>query len=313
MRFKGLDLNLLVALDALLTERSVSKAGRQLFRSQSAMSIALGKLREHFQDELLVPVGRSLVLTARAERMIAPLRHLMSLIEETVDVGATFVPATTTRQFTICVTDLMVGLLMPEVERRVRREAPTALLEIVSAATGSSDMLETGQADLLIVTEGGVSRKYPAELLYEDEQVALGWAGNPYLTDPMTAEAFAEIGRVVPQFGRNRNPSSPELQLRAISGRQNVELITPSYMSSPKFLIETNRIIVMHRSLAESYTQELDLKISRLPITLRPVRFMIQNHPNQTGDVGTEWLKDIIRDAVDVIYNPDGSELRHSS
>lgn len=301
MRFKGLDLNLLVALDALLAEKNVSRAARRVFRSQPAMSGALAKLREHFQDDLLVPLGRRLVLTARGESLVLPLQRLMEHIDQTVDVGAQFDPAASHRRFTLCVTEQMVELLMPQVARRVAREAPNVRLEILSAASGAADMLANGEVDLLLVTEPAISRDFYAETLYEDSYAILGWRENARLREPLNLDDFFKMGRVVAQFGRQRSMAYAEVQMQRFPGGQNIELIVPTFTAIPKFLVGTNRIALMYRRLAEAYCRDLDLIVAPLPVELQPLRLMLQNHPARVGDVGIDWLKAVITESVDTI------------
>ena len=131
MRFKGLDLNLLIALDALLTERNVSVAARKVFLSQSAMSGALSRLREHFGDELLVPVGRRMVLTSAAELLAEPLRQLVLQIEATVGASLKFEPSKSTRTFVVHASDYITEVVLNHVVPMIAQEAPGVVLEIV--------------------------------------------------------------------------------------------------------------------------------------------------------------------------------------
>lgn len=298
MRFKGLDLNLLVALDALLAEKSVSAAARRVFRSQSAMSGSLAKLREHFQDELLVPVGRTLVLTALAESLVGPIQRLMEQIDQTVDVGARFDPATSQRRFILCVTNQILEVLMPDVVIALTTQAPNVVLEMVSASMGAPEMLENGQADLLIVAETAASRLHYAELLYEDDYVTVGWSGNEQLSRPLDAETFFSLGRVAGRFGRSRAFSFPETQMQRFPQAQKIEVVTPSFSAIPRFLIGTNRIAIMPRTLARWFARDLPLVIAPLPVDIRPIQILMQNNLARTDDAGLEWLKAIIRTSV---------------
>src|SRR5215207_203605 len=99
MRFNRLDLNLLVALDALLSEKSITRASRRLNLSQSATSGVLARLRDYFKDELLVPVGRNLILTPLAVSLVDPVRDVLLQIQRTIEIKPEFDPATATREF----------------------------------------------------------------------------------------------------------------------------------------------------------------------------------------------------------------------
>ena len=113
MRFKKLDLNLLVALDALLTERNVTRAGERIYLSQSAMSNALSRLRQYFDDELLVPVGGKLELTPRAEVLHEAVKDVLLRIDTTVAAQPEFDPRTSDREFTMFVFPTFLAGMYP--------------------------------------------------------------------------------------------------------------------------------------------------------------------------------------------------------
>src|SRR5262245_4933192 len=112
MRFNRLDLNLLVALDALLAEQNITRAAERLHLSQSAVSGALARLREHFQDELLVQVGRRMTRTPLAESLAQPVREILAQVQATVERRPGFDPSTSDRQFSIMVSDYVTTVLM---------------------------------------------------------------------------------------------------------------------------------------------------------------------------------------------------------
>ncbi len=123
MRYGRLDLNLLVALDVLLTERSVSLAADRLCLSQSATSSALGRLREYFEDELLVVKGRAMILTARAEELIEPVRAVLEQIRTTVAVAPPFDPATADRTIRMMASDYSTEVLLTRVLADLEKDA----------------------------------------------------------------------------------------------------------------------------------------------------------------------------------------------
>jgi DNA-binding transcriptional LysR family regulator len=298
MRFKGLDLNLLVALEALLAERNVTAAARKVFISQSAMSGALARLRTYFQDELLVPLGRKLVLTAAAEDLAGSLRQLMLQIESTVGAGIHFDPATTRRSFVLHASDYTTEVVLTRVTRRLAREAPGVVLDIVPPIDDPATTLETGEVDLVITPEAYVSRAHPAELLFEERHVVVGWRGNKQLKAPLTARLFFELGHVVVRFTRSRQAAFAESEIGRKNRSRRVELVAPSFTSVPKLLVGTARIAVMHRRLAEIYARTLPLVLLPLPFEIPPLREMIQHHQVRATDAGVRWLKAQIKAAA---------------
>src|SRR5262249_11793074 len=124
MQLNRFDLNLLIALDALLHEKNVTRAAERVFLSQPAMSASLQKLRDFFQDPLLVRVGRDMELTPRAQSLVQPVREALLKVQSTLGTQPTFDPATVRRTYTVIATDEAVPELVPRVLGRLAREAP---------------------------------------------------------------------------------------------------------------------------------------------------------------------------------------------
>jgi LysR family transcriptional regulator, nod-box dependent transcriptional activator len=298
MRFKGLDLNLLIALDALLTERNVSAAARKVFLSQSAMSGALARLREHFGDELLVPVGRRMVLTSAAELLLEPLRQLMLQIEATVGASLKFDASKSSRTFVVHASDYITEVVLSHVVPMIAHEAPGVILEIVPPLDDPAASLECGDVDLLITPESYASGHHPAELLYEEQHVVVGWRGNPVLSRPLSVDDFFSLGHVVTRFAPSRAIAFSESEIARMNRNRRIELVAPSFTSVPKLLIGTNRVGVMHRRLAENYAHTLPLIVQPLPFEMRPLREVIQYHQVRAADAGVHWLKGLIHRAA---------------
>src|SRR6202000_282546 len=123
MQLNRFDLNLLIALDALLHEKNVTRAAERVFLSQPAMSASLQKLRDFFQDQLLVRVGRDMELTPRAQSLVQPVREALLKVQATLGTHPTFDAATVRRTYTVIATDEAIPELVPRVLNRMAREA----------------------------------------------------------------------------------------------------------------------------------------------------------------------------------------------
>src|SRR3954467_4262234 len=117
MRYQRIDLNLLIALDALLAERNVTRAAERMHMTQSAMSGVLARLREYFDDPLLVPVGRTLRLTPRAESLVQPVREILLKVDSTLGAHPEFDPANASRHFVVIASDYVSHVFLGEVLR----------------------------------------------------------------------------------------------------------------------------------------------------------------------------------------------------
>jgi len=151
VRFGHLDLNLLIALDALLEERNVSAAAERLFLSQSATSSALGRLREYFKDDLLVLKGRQMVATPRGEELVEPVKAVLEQIRSTIAVPPEFDPATSDRSIAIMTTDYITHVLLADVLKEFETTAPNMRFELLAMSDFMIEVFERGLTDILII------------------------------------------------------------------------------------------------------------------------------------------------------------------
>lgn len=290
MRFGRLDLNLLVALDALLTEKSVSLAADRLCLSQSATSSALGRLREYFGDELLVVKGRHMILTARAEELIEPVRAVLEQIRSTIAIAPPFDPATADRQVRIMASDYTTQVLLAEALAQLERDAPNMRFEIQPMSTNPIEAVERGYIDLLVTIDFAVSADQPSQFLFEDDYVVVGDANNPALKGEMTRERYFELGHVTARFGRAQMPAFEEWFTRRQKQQRRIEVVAPSFLSLPGLVLNTSRIVTMHRRLAQQVVQSFPLVMRELPFAIPPIREVVQWHITNSNDRAIRWV-----------------------
>lgn len=290
MRFGRLDLNLLVALDALLTEKSVSLAADRLCLSQSATSSALGRLREYFGDELLVVKGRHMILTSRAETLIEPVRAVLEQIRSTIAIAPPFDPETADRQVRIMASDYTTQVLLAEAFAQLERDAPKMRFEIQPMVTNPIEAVERGFIDLLITIDFAVSADHPSQFLFDDDYVVVGDAANPALQAEMTRERYFELGHVTARFGRAQMPAFEEWFTRRQKQQRRIEVVAPSFLSLPGLVLGTNRIVTMHRRLAEQVVTSFPLVMRELPFAMPPIREVVQWHITNNNDRALRWV-----------------------
>lgn len=290
MRFKGLDLNLLVALEALLEEGSVSRAANRLHLSQPAASAALKRLREWFDDPLLTPRGKRLMLTPYAQRLKPQLAELLTEIDAFASQPAQFDPATTHRRFRLAMADFLASVILRSLCAAIATTAPGIELDIVQLDDNSADLLDRGDIDLLMVPQEFVSPLNPARLLFEEQHVIVGWSGNPLMQKPLTPEAFAAAGHVSVRLGQTTRLTFAEAQLRILGIVRREEVIVPSFAIVPDLLVGTHRLAIMHERLARLAAQRTEIVIAPLPFAFAPMREMAQFHRARADDAGLLWL-----------------------
>ena len=295
MRFQRLDLNLLVALDVLLEERSVSLAADRLCLSQSATSSALGRLRDYFEDDLLVLKGRQMILTPRAEDLIEPVRAVLEQIRTTIAVAPEFDPATCDRQIRIMASDYTCEVLLTDVINGLADKAPQMRFEIQGMGSKPIDSLERGMIDLLISVDFALSSDHPSEVLFDDGYIIVGDANNEMVKQGISNEQYFQMGHVTTRFGRSRVPAFEDWFLRKQKQTRQVEVVAPSFMSVPGYLIGTRRIATMHRKLADRLVQYLPLATCPVPFEIPPIREAVQWHVTSKNDHAIQWVLEELR------------------
>lgn len=290
MRFQRLDLNLLVALDVLLAEKSVSLAADRLCLSQSATSSALGRLRDYFGDELLVVKGRSMVLTARAEELIEPVRAVLDQIRSTIVIAPEFDPATCDRQIRFMASDYSTQVLLAGALAMIEAEAPNMRFEIQPMGDSPIDTLERGQIDLLLTIDYAISSDHPSQVLFEDDYVVVGDANNPAMEGDMTREKYFALGHVTARFGKSRTPAFDDWFVRRQKTQRRIEVVAPTFLSQTSLVVGTKRIATMHRRLASQMVKVLPLTLREVPFDIPPIREAIQWHITNNNDRALRWV-----------------------
>ena len=299
MNFSGLDLNLLVALDALFAERSVSRAGERLHLSQSATSGALSRLREAFHDPLLVQVGRTMTLTPLAEGLVEPVRDFLLQAEAILNNNPAFDPATSTRKFRMMMSDYAQTVVMTEALPRLQKLAPGVTVELIPIIGGDSEALERGEIDLELGPAKYLLPDHPSERLFEDEFTCLVWSGNRQLDDGLSLKTYLKLGHVVVRFGKQRElPAFDEWFTQHLGYERKIEVVTTAFNLVPQLLIGTSRIATIHCRLAMFYKRHLPLRIVAPPLEIPRFEAFMQWHRSRDHDAGTVWLRSLLKSAV---------------
>lgn len=304
MDLQQFDLNLLVALDALLTEKSVTRAGARMNLSQSAMSGTLARLRDVFHDELLIPVGRGMVLTPLAQDLVEPLGDLLQQVRSTLATRPRFTPATSDRHFSISVSDYVASVLIVDLLRLVKVAAPSITFELRSVGTRAGDDLDRDSIDFVIAPEGYVSAAHSREVLFEDTHTCIAWADNPHVGSTLSIEQYLSLGHVVVRVSEDGD-NYDERILRGMNHRRRVEVVTPSFDLAPHLVVGTGRIATVATRLAVKYAGLLPIKLVPVPIAMPPMVEMLQWHRAHDHDPAHVWLRAQMRDAVAALVRPE--------
>jgi LysR family nod box-dependent transcriptional activator len=296
MRFRRLDLNLLVALDHLLELRSVSEAADKMFMSQSAMSNALTRIRTYFDDPLLIQVGRRMELTPRAEALRPAIRDILVRVDATIDVQPEFRADQSTRTFNVLLSDYTMHVLMPEVLALVEEAQGTVKFNLLPQTAVPYSLLERGELDFLISPEQFISRDHPSSLLYEDEYVVVADRDGPHGSASIDLETYQVASHIVMvPPGNAMSVESTLIEMAGIS--RNVDVTTYSFSSIPLLIAGTSRIATVHKRLARLIARQVPIVHYPLPFAAAPLRQMLQWHAYRELDQGILWLRSIFEAA----------------
>lgn len=298
MRFNRLDLNLLVALDALLTERSITKAAERLNLSPSATSNALARLREYFDDELLVQVGRRMEPTPRAEGLHEAVRDVLVRVDSTIAMQPAFDPTRTDRAFRIFVSDYTQMVFAPHLLALAAQERCSARFDFQQQVPNPQRSLERGEADLLIIPRGFLSPDHPEEVLYTEEFVCVVWRDSPLARGELSFERYLAAGHVLMQPPGGVGDSFEAWFVKRYGVTRRVAVSSYGFASLPALVVGTDLIATVHARLARVLSAAWPIEIRTPPLPITAMEQGVQWHKYRSQDPGLVWLRGLLRRAV---------------
>ncbi|WP_192250875.1 LysR family transcriptional regulator [Mesorhizobium caraganae] len=294
MRFKGLDLNLLVVLDALLSERGLTAAARRINLSQPAMSAAVARLRDYFHDELFTMSGRERILTPRAETLAPAVRDALLQIQCSIISWDPFNPAQSDRRFRIIVSDFVTLVFFEKVVERVAREAPSVSFELLPVDDDPDELLRRGDVDFLILPELFMSSAHPRMALFDETLVCVGCPTNKQLPRQLTFERYMSMRHVAAKFGRMQKPSIEEWFLIEHGLKRRVEVVVQAFSMIPPMVSGTARIATMPLRLVKHFEKTFPLQIIDLPLPLPAFTEAVQWPALHNSDPASIWMREIL-------------------
>jgi DNA-binding transcriptional LysR family regulator len=290
MNLTALDLNLLVALDALLAEASVGRAARRIGLSQPAASHALARLRSLLDDPLLVRAGARMELTPRAQNLRAPLAVALEQVRGLFE-SERFDPATSARRFVLLMPDLVVDLLMPALVERLVARAPSVRLHV--APWRGTALLHAGSAqdvDIVITCRGESCPGFVRQRLYADRDVIAVRADHPLTSRLRRLDVFL-AARHVAVVGAGESEDLVDTWLRREGVERRVALTVPSYLAALRMAARTDLVAFAPGRLVASLAERFSLVAVASPLDPgEDVQFMF--HPARAqADPASIWLR----------------------
>jgi DNA-binding transcriptional LysR family regulator len=293
-----IDLNLLIALGALLEDRNLTRAGARIGMSQPAMSAALARLRRHFGDELLEREGRGYRLTVFGEQLLPTVRDALRQIETTMQRSPRFDPADSDREFSVAASDYTVSILADPLLRQVKTVAPRIRLQLQPIP---DDMASSGQGlarhDVVI---GPADYGFPGRSreLFRDRFVCVMDPANPRLRgDALSLADLAELPHVVPAFGPGRRTPVDRV-LDKLGVTPAVQVTVAGWLTVPFVVAGTGLVAITPERLARLAARSVPLAITSPPFGLVELVETAFWHPSRAEDPAVRWLLQALADAA---------------
>lgn len=301
MNLRSVDLNLLVAFDALMHTRHITRAGQRMGIGQPAMSAALSRLRDTFQDELFVKQGGEMRPTARAVSIAEELAPILRDIDRLfADGGDVFEPTTSRRTFALRLSDLMSAVLLPPLTKLFQDAAPDIALDIRAMGPDTiADGLERDTLDLAVSMDIDVPKTIQTAPLFDDRMVQLFRVDHPEAGDLAKRRLPIRARRVRVA----RNPMDETMDARALrnAGQRLATAVTVRHwLAVPDILRATDYVADVPACLARRFAADGGLAMWAYPGPQAAFTWRMYWHPRYDTDPGVAWLRDRLLDAVEV-------------
>ena len=294
MNFRTLDLNLLRVFDAVMTERNVTRAAERMHMTQSAMSGVLARLREYFDDPLLVPIGRTMQLTPRAESLILPVRDIILKVDTTLGVRPDFDPSTAQRHFVVIASDYVSMVLLSDALQRIARLAPGLSFDVRPTWSGMAQQLDQGKVDFLVTPAHLALHGHPQLQLFDDTYQVIACRRHPELRGGITLAQYRSLGHVVYQNDQGANPWFEQWYANEHGSSRRIELLTHGFALMASFVVGTRRIATVQTRLARKLVESMPVQLLDPPLPTPRLTEILQWHSYRADDPGVQWVREQI-------------------
>lgn len=293
MNFTSFDLNLLVAFDALMTERSVTRAGQKIGLSQPAMSAILRRLRESLKDELFERGSEGMRPTPRAIALADPVRKILEQVRATLDPNP-FDPHSAERCFRIATNDLGVALFLPPLSQALRDWSAGITFEVLQADEERAfELIESGTADIAVGPFTGKHDHFHSVLLYDAPFACAMRANHPLARKSITLEDFAAASQI--SIAQRGDPVRTVDRILAEVGlKRKIAFTIPHYLTVPFLLASTDLLAVIPTKLVERFGSSEGLVIADAPFAQLSVPTLMLWSSATNEDTGTAWLRSVL-------------------
>jgi len=299
MDTKRLDLNLLVTLETLLAEQNVTKAAARLHLSQPAVSAQLSRLREVFEDPLLIPVQRGMTPTAKALELLEPLRQALDHVRATVAVHRNFDPANAKLTLAIACTDYLQAAVIQPLIVHLRTNAPGVRVSMLNLDLAVLDaQMARGDVDLALMTPEAAPPNLRTRHLFDERYVLIGRRNHPRLRDGISVEEFAQLEHVVVSLRGGDFVTPVDNVLLALGYRRNVMVSAASFLFVPEMVSRSDFVALVPERLVRDRASKL--RVVTCPFPVEGFAVGMVWHERSHGHIGQRWIRESIVSLLDV-------------
>ncbi|WP_322517779.1 LysR family transcriptional regulator [Rhodopseudomonas palustris] len=306
INLRNVDLNLLIVFDAVYATGNISHAARQLALSQPAVSNALTRLREHFDDPLFVRAGRGVKPTLRSQQMIDPVREALRLIRQQFDGDRSLDLASYKRTFRIVIVDPLEPILMPPLLREITAHAPQVTIESRPPwNTNVTDDIIAGTLDLACYTFPVSAPGLVFETICPCDNVVVARRGHPGIGATLDARTFMALNQVA-LINELRGHINIDRDITTRGGNRRIAYMVNKVWSMPAAVGSSDLVAVLPRRFAELMAPVFNLQIHESPVPISEQHFHMIWHERNTDDPGHKWLRDTMLEAMHAGASPPG-------
>lgn len=297
MNIASINLNLMLSLDALLTERSVTRAAQRVGVTQSTMSYSLARLRELFDDPLLVRRAGALTLTPFAQQIAGRVEAGLSELRKVLSARQRFDPATTPRRFRVAVSDGFQTVALAPLLERMRVGAPLSDLVVRPLAEGSFEALAQGQLDAVIASRN----ERPGVKAGVRDLMTFGYAcivrrGHPLAGRRLSISSYCELPHAL--VADDDDPGLVDRLLAPMARTRRVALRVPDFAGLGYVVAATDLVATIPEPIARRFAQLMPISVLRPPLALPTMHICLYYHPRQGDEAGSRWLREQIVSVV---------------
>jgi DNA-binding transcriptional LysR family regulator len=268
-------------------------------------------LREHFNDPLLVQVGRRLEPTALGLELLPKVRAALALTREIVDAPLNFDPANCDRHITLVASDYVADVLLPTVSRVLARIAPgirLSLRDMPVPRDGDvvNEALDYRRSDCVIVPQRRLNPAYPHVPLMTDQLCCIVCAQQPQFTEQLSMADYRAAAHVVREFADGHNLAMDAMHLHELGIERQVAVTVESFMLMPEYIVGTARIATVFQLQAQRFAQRYPLRVHPAPVAFPEAVQVLQWHPYQEHDPAMQWFRGLLLEQAALLDQPSG-------